>query len=248
MENSEKQSFFQKLWTKIRKSGKEETNVYFISGMCYNCKVFDKLILPKGFKKVYLEWHIPQLEDSLSEYAHKMAEQIDIKHPFALVGFSFGGVIVQEMSKFLFPAKQIIISSFKNEKEIPSVFYIARKTQILRRTPLALYSTDLITKAFNKVVYDLPPDELAKYMTVIDPVYIKWATIQITDWIPDNNPDMQLYHIHGTHDQIFSYYNSDCTHIIEGGDHLMVIKKAGEVSTMLRSILLGKIQDKNKVS
>ena len=33
----------------------EDITVYFISGMCYNCKVFDKLRLPKGYKKAYIE-------------------------------------------------------------------------------------------------------------------------------------------------------------------------------------------------
>ena len=48
----------------------EDITVYFISGMCYNCKVFDKLRLPKGYKKAYIEWFIPSPDESLSEYAH----------------------------------------------------------------------------------------------------------------------------------------------------------------------------------
>jgi len=240
MKTSDNQSFLKKIWSKIIGFKEQEINVYFISGMCYNSKVFDKLLLPLGYKKIYIEWHIPKLEDSLSDYAHKMAEQIDTKQPFVLVGYSFGGVIVQEMSKFLSPVKTILISSFKNEKETPSIFYLARKTHILKKTPLTLYSTEFITNAFNKVVYDLPAAELGEYMTVIDPLYIKWSAIQITNWIPDYKSDCKIYHIHGTDDQIFSYEKIDCTHVIEGGDHLMVVKKADQVSTILRSILLEK--------
>ena len=75
----------------------EDITVYFISGMCYNCKVFDKLRLPKGYKKAYIEWFIPSPDESLSEYAHKMAKTIDTSRPFILIGYSFGAVIMQEM-------------------------------------------------------------------------------------------------------------------------------------------------------
>ena len=60
-----------------------------ISGMCYNCKVFDKLRLPKGYKKAYIEWFIPSPDESLSEYAHKMAKTIDTSRPFETHMFCF---------------------------------------------------------------------------------------------------------------------------------------------------------------
>ena len=102
----------------FRKKEVKEMNVYFISGMCYNCKVFDKLRLPKGYKKVYIEWSIPRSDESLSEYARIMAKVIDTSSPFILIGYSFGAVVMQEMTLFLKPAKCVIISSFKI---IPSV-------------------------------------------------------------------------------------------------------------------------------
>lgn len=105
-----------RLWNNISKLWKKETNVYFISGMCYNCSVFDKLRLPKGYKKQYLEWHIPRPDESLREYAKTMAKYIDTKRPFILVGYSFGAVIMQEMSYFLSPKKSIIIPHSKRKK------------------------------------------------------------------------------------------------------------------------------------
>lgn len=239
MRNTENISLFNKLWNKVRRLWKKDINVYFISGMCYNCKVFDKLVLPEGYRKVYLEWHVPDIDDSLFDYSRKMSENIDTRHPFVLVGYSFGAVIMQEMMKYLSPLESIIISSFKSETEIPTIFRVAKNTQILRRTPLMVYSTEFITKAFNKVIYDLPSSELAVYMTVTDPVYIKWAAIQITEWIPDNVFPV-LYHIHGTDDQIFPYEKIGNSHTIIGGDHLMVVKKADEVSKVIGFILLKK--------
>ena len=85
MKKQSKRSFSQNLWAKLERLLKKEIDVYFISGMCYNCKVFDKLVLPKGYRKLYIEWHVPRLEDSLSDYVHKMAEQINTKRLFILI-------------------------------------------------------------------------------------------------------------------------------------------------------------------
>ncbi|MBK5721261.1 alpha/beta hydrolase [Dysgonomonas sp. Marseille-P4677] len=242
-ENDKKSNpgFFRKLWQSIRgkkNNEKKEINVYFISGMCYNCSVFDKLNLPHGFKKVYIEWHIPREDESLSEYVHTMASAIDTSAPFVLVGYSFGAVIIQEMNRFLSPLKTIIISSFKNENEIPSLFRAAKKTNLVERVPRRVYSsTEFITNAFNRLVYNMSTEELADLMVYTDPVYIKWAIKQITEWIPGGNIK-HLYHIHGTVDQIFPYENIRNAFSVEGGDHLMVIKKANVVSSILDGILL----------
>lgn len=241
MREANEQSFLTKLWGKISDFWKKEIDVYFVSGMCYNCKVFDGLTLPKGYQRHYLEWRIPDPNDSFHDYILKMAENINTKRPFVLIGYSLGGVAVQEMLKFLCPVKSIIISSFKSAEEAPTIFYVARKTQVLRRTPLSVYSTDFVTKAFNKVIYDLPALELADYMTIVDPVYIKWAAIQITEWLPENSITYKnMYHIHGTEDQIFPYHKIENAYPIEGGDHLMLVKKTDEMSHLLNSILLKK--------
>lgn len=235
------------LWARLatlvnwfRKKEIKDIKVYFISGMCYNCKVFDKLRLPKGYRKVYIEWYTPRPDELLSEYARTMAKAIDTSCPFILIGYSFGAVIMQEMSLFLKPEKCIIISSFKSKKEIPLLFQAVRKVNLMEYMPKRFFSsTDFITNAFNHLVYNASNSDLAEYMTVTDPVYIKWAVEQITDWIPDNKNE-HLYHIHGTADQIFPYDRIENVFPVEGGDHLMVVKKADVVSSILDIILLKK--------
>lgn len=234
----QKMNPIKKLWGGIKKIWKPDINVYFISGMCYNCSVFDGLKLPQGFRKVYIEWHVPRPEESLGEYAHEMAKEIDTSRPFVLVGYSFGAVIIQEMNSFLNPMKTIIISSFKSEQEIPTLFRAVRMTNLTEKIPKRLYSsTDFVTNAFNRFVYNIPTNELSHIMTYTDPVYIKWAVKQITEWIPENKYK-HLYHIHGTLDQVFPYELIRDAFPVENGDHLMVMKKADIVSSILSGILL----------
>ena len=239
-EDKQSPNIIKRIWKSLKKTWEKETNVYFISGMCYNCSVFDNLKLPKGFTKKYIEWHIPQPDESLEEYTHEMAALIDISRPFVLVGYSFGAVITQEMNRFLNPLKSIIISSFKQEEEIPTLFKAVRMANIVERVPMRIYSsTEFVTNAFNRFVYNMPTSELSQVMTYTDPTYIKWAAKQITNWIP-NGKQKHLYHIHGTADQIFPYELIKNAFPVEDGDHLMVLKKADVVSSILSGILLMK--------
>lgn len=220
--------------------GKRETNVYFISGMCYNCSVFDRLALPKGFKRNYIEWLIPTKDETLRSYAKRMARCINTRKPFILVGYSFGAVIMQEMVRFLYPEKCIIISSFKNKDEIPALFSMVRHTKLTERMPKKLFEqTQFITNAFNRLVYNTGSDELSEYLTVTDPAYVQWAVEQITNWVPKYRTP-NLYHIHGTEDQVFPFKHIKDVMPVEGGDHLMLVKKADTVSALLDSILLMK--------
>lgn len=232
-------NIFSRIWKNIFGTKQEkEINVYFISGMCYNCTVFDQLNLPKTFNKKYIEWIIPQTGESLKDYTRRMASDIDTSVPFVLVGYSFGGIIVQEMNEFLHPLKTILISSFKKEEETPAMFRAVRRANLWERIPERLYnSTEFITDVFNRFIYNVPNSELANYMTVVNPVYVKWAVTQITEWRPTHIVP-RLYHIHGTLDQIFPFELIHNAFPIEGGDHLMVFKKAEVISLIMGSILL----------
>lgn len=212
--------------------------VYFLSGMCVNCKVFDKIELPDGYEKRYIDWHIPRDDESLEEYTKTMAMNINTAEPFILIGYSLGGIIMQEMNHFLKPEKNILISSIKSMNEIPSLFRFAKKTHFTSIAPKALFATNkTISNLFTQLVYDMPIDLIEQCVTYTSSTYMKWATHHITTW----NPTLvceNLYHIHGTKDQIFPSKKIKDAFFIEGGDHLIVMKESDKVNNLLRNILL----------
>ena len=212
--------------------------VYFLPGMCVNCKVFDKIELPAGYEKQYIEWHIPKSNETLAEYVQEMAKSIDRNKPFILVGYSLGGVIMQEMNKFLKPEKNILISSMKNADEIPPLFRVAKKTHITQHLPIQLYFVNkTLLNLFTHLVFDMPVEDVEQCVTYTAPEYMKWASYQITHWKPTIKIK-NLYHIHGTNDQIFPYKQMQNVYTIEDGDHLMIMKKPEEVNRILREIIL----------
>lgn len=206
--------------------------------MCVNCKVFNKIELPQNCTKHYIEWMEPKETDSLNEYVKRMACSIDTNRPFILVGYSFGGIIIQEMNKFLTPDKNIIISSIKSQFEIPNIFKLAKSTHILKNIPTKLYRVnENISNLFARTLYKMTDEEVAEYVSYISPIYMKWSTYQITNWHPTYEIK-NLFHIHGTKDQIFSSDKIKDAYIIEGGDHLMILRKPEDVNGILSDIIL----------
>lgn len=219
---------------------KRSKKVYFVSGMCNPCSVFDNIILPEGYEKVYIEWLIPKEEELLEAYTIRMSEKIDKSEPFILIGYSFGGIIVQLMNAFLDPTKTIIISSMKSEKEIPQLFKFAKASHFFEYVPKSVYgSTNFVTDIFTRYLYELPTEEVRQLMTITDPVYVRWSIEQITHWTPKIKCE-NLYHIHGTKDQIFPFRQIDNVYGVINGDHLMVIHRAEEISALIDHIILEK--------
>jgi surfactin synthase thioesterase subunit len=210
--------------------------VYFVSGICVNCKVFDQILLPEGFEKVYIEWILPK-DETFEEYVRKMAETIDVREPFILIGYSMGGTIVQEMNTFLHPKKTIIISSIKMLDEIPPLFRVVKKTRLNNRLPQRLYKINKkVSDLFAHWFFDMDDQEIADYVAYTSPEYMKWATYQITEWEPKCQC-ANLYHIHGAKDQIFPYSLIQNAISVEDGDHIMIIRKAEEVTRIINRIL-----------
>lgn len=79
--------------------------LYCISGLGANQKAFKFLKFPDGIEPVFIEWLIPERGETLVHYTQRMAKNIDTSEDFALLGLSFGGIIVQEMNRFLSPKK-----------------------------------------------------------------------------------------------------------------------------------------------
>ena len=100
--------------------------VYFMPGLAASSSIFERISLPEEqFEIVLLEWEIPLDNETLSEYDKRIADKIVHKNP-VLIGVSFGGILVQEMAKFIEVRKIIIISSVKSNLEFPRRMKIAK--------------------------------------------------------------------------------------------------------------------------
>lgn len=194
--------------------------------MAANPSIFERINLPVDqFKINWLSWKIPQKNESLSAYAKRMVEGIDKNEPIVLIGVSFGGVLVQEMSRFVRVKRLIIISSVKTRHEIPKRMKIARDTGVYKVLPTGLL--DYITHIEKLPVGDLIRKRLKlyqQYLSINDKEYLDWAIKEMLCWEQDI-PLLDIIHIHGDEDAVFPIKNiSECISI-KGGTHIMVLNK-----------------------
>lgn len=213
--------------------------VYFMPGMAASPKIFENIKLPEDrFEMFFLEWCLPGENESIADYAKRIAENIKHDNP-VLIGVSFGGVLVQEIARIIKARKVIIISSVKCNTEFPRRMRFAKMTRAYRVFPTSLMQrvdwlakiavgNNMITRRLN--LYE-------KFLSVRDKKYLDWAFKTIILW-DRNEPDDNVVHIHGDADEVFPPKYVTNYIPVKGGTHIMILNKAKWLNENLPRIIL----------
>lgn len=207
-------------------------------GMAANPSIFENIKLPpEQFETHLLEWFVPDRGMDLASYAKKMCAKIRHQAP-VLIGVSFGGVLAQEMSKYIPLGKLIIVSSVKHKNELPKRLIFAKYTKIHKLLPTGLINNvELLAKyAFGETV----TKRLAlyeQYLSIRDKYYIDWAIDQMVHWDQTTYPK-GLIHIHGEKDAVFPIQNIKNAIAVENGTHTMIIHRYKWFNERLPTIIL----------
>lgn len=213
-------------------------HVYLMPGMAANPSIFEHISLPKSqFEIHWLEWVIPLKKETLRDYAKRMALNV-VHENSVLIGVSFGGILVQEMSAFLNLKKLIIISSVKSKYELPRRMKLAKLTKAYRLTPTHLAkNVDTLAKYSLGKSVTKRVALYKKYLSVNDKRYLDWAIKQVVCW-ERATPDPEVIHIHGDGDGVFPIKNIDNCISIKGGTHVMIINKYKWFNAQLPKLIL----------
>ncbi|WP_291102957.1 MULTISPECIES: alpha/beta fold hydrolase [unclassified Flavobacterium] len=213
--------------------------VYFMPGLAASSSIFERIVLPEDvFEMVLLEWEIPLDNETLQEYAKRTTQKITHPNP-VLIGVSFGGILVQEMAKFIDARKVIIISSVKSNLEFPRRMKVAKTTKAYKLIPMNLLSNieSLAQFSFSAKI-DQRLKLYEKFLSVRDKRYLDWAVEQVILWertVVDEN----VIHIHGDADDVFPIkYIRNCI-VVKGGTHIMILNKFKWLNENLPKIILG---------
>ena len=221
--------------------------VYFMPGLAASVAIFERIKLPESeFEMFFLEWEIPLEKESLQDYAKRMTEKIKHENP-VLIGVSFGGILVQEMSHYIAVYKIIIISSVKSNLEFPKRMMIAKSTKAYRLIPISLVQNieSLAKFSFGKKVNERLK-LYKKFLSVRDKRYLDWAIEQVILW-ERKVVDAEVVHIHGDADDVFPIkYIKDCI-VVTGGTHVMILNKYRWLNANLPQIILASKADSKKV-
>jgi len=216
----------------------EKIPVYFMPGLAASPAIFERIALsPDIFDMHFLEWEIPFENELLSDYAKRISEKIVHKNP-VLIGVSFGGILVQEISKFVHPKKVIIISSVRSNAEFPRRMKVAKATKAYKLFPANLADKiDTLAKFSlgEKINQRLKLYE--KFLSVRDNRYLSWAIQNVILW-ERSEIDENVIHIHGSADEVFPMkYIKNCI-VVKDGTHIMILNKFKWLNENLPKIIL----------
>lgn len=224
----------------------KKISVYCMPGLAASSLIFERIILSESlFEMHLLDWELPIGDESLPNYAKRMAQKITEPNP-VLIGVSFGGILVQEMAAFLNPLKVIIISSVKTNLEFPRRMKIAKTTKAYKLIPTSIFSNmeKLSAFSFGKLIaqrFKL----YERYLSVREVYYLDWAIESILLW-DRTQADPNVIHIHGDADEVFPMqYIKDCI-VLKGGTHVMILSKYKWLNENLPAIILGEFLDSEK--
>jgi len=206
--------------------GNNKQHIYLMPGLGANSLIFEYLQFPKDKYCVHLlDWFMPIKNESLNDYCIRLSNEI--KHEnIILIGVSFGGVIVQELSRLMSIKKLIIISSIKNKKELPKNFRLIRATNIHKIFPMSTFNNFFKFLKYSKIDKIYKRINLAdRYLTVRDKDYLKWSINCLLNWDQETTLD-NIIHIHGNSDHIFPIKYIKDSIVIENGRHEMIITRA----------------------
>ncbi len=213
----------------------KKIKLYVISGLGADFKVLEKLKFPQNLEVVFLDWLIPNRNEEFSDYVKRMADRIDDSEPFCLLGYSFGGIMVQEIDKIK-PAKKIVIlGSIKSDREKSRFIRMGEITRVPKYLPENIFTEkSTLAYTFIRKLFDPKNPKLMEYFNVRDPYYLKWCIEKITNWKFQENP--KVIQILADRDIVFPIKNSKPDYIIENATHLFPATKHREVSDILSKI------------
>lgn len=223
------------------------THVYLMPGMATDSAIFENILfLEESIKLHSLEWETPEINESLESYAKRMIRHVQHEN-IALIGVSFGGVIVQEMAKFLDLKRLIIISSVKCSDELPPHMKFASKTGLFKMIPTSLAA---YVDYFEKIAVGDFLKKRAKlykqYISITDKNYLDWAIKNMVNWKCEK-PDEKVIHIHGDKDEVFPIKNIVNAIVVKGGTHIMIINRYRWFNENLPELILsGKMKKKEE--
>lgn len=215
-------------------------------GLAASITIFERIRLSESeYEMFFLDWEIPLENETLSDYAKRMTQKIKHENP-VLIGVSFGGILVQEMARFIKAQKLIIISSVKSNLEFPKRMIIAKNTKAYKLIPVGLVQNieSLAKFTFGKKV-DQRLKLYEKYLSMRDKYYLDWSIEKIILW-DRKEVDPNVIHIHGDEDDVFPIKYIKDSIVVKGGTHIMILNKYKWLNENLPLIITNHFtQDKN---
>lgn len=208
--------------------------LYLLTGMTPDDRIFKRLapLLPNS---TIIHWLEPESDESLSEYAQRLAATIPDSDCF-VAGVSFGGIVAVELSRVIRPRGCFLISSIRSPRELPPWFRICRVLSGLK-PQYTLNAAGCAAAVVPRRIRTHSTTRAAKLAGTAGRWH-RWATSAVLRWKPaETAPGYPVCHIHGDRDTTFPVRYTDPDVVIKNGGHVLPLTHAGDVAKAIRSVM-----------
>ncbi|WP_338792854.1 hypothetical protein [Bernardetia sp. MNP-M8] len=207
--------------------------IYLFSGLGADSSVFSNLSFLKNKKYKFIEWETPQT---------------DTTKKVILIGVSFGGMLVSELSKHIQTEKVILISSASTPKEIPflyrlfgilKLYFFIPSFLLNRPNKLLSFAFGTTNKRYRKEerqLYQIIRNSNPKFAKSFIKMILKWQHKEKSNRVITNS----IFRIHGTNDLVIPFSTKRLNKndfLIENGGHFMILTHSNEINILIKEII-----------
>lgn len=209
----------------------EQKTIYLFSGLGADSSLFRNLELP-GYHKVYINWVPSSPDETITEYAARIKDQITVENPY-IIGVSFGGIVAVEVSKLVNTKKMVLISSARTKDELSKFQFFFMRLGLYRLVPrFLLKRMNFLTYSYFGARTKMDKDALKELLQGTDIYFFRWALKSISHW-ENKQPPEHTIQVHGTADRVIASRLVHPDYRIKGGGHLMVFNRADTISKII---------------
>ena len=209
--------------------------LYCLPGLGADHRVFQFLNISEA-EIIPLHWLKPQKQESLKQYAVRMASQIDDEE-FYLLGLSFGGIVAREMCFARKPIKLLLVSSPDSRKSFPRFIQLSISLRLeVFASFRPFYSLNWITKWMFGPKSKESQKLLHQILKDTDPSFARWSLKTIRNW-KAASPDVPTSRIIGERDRLVDFSETE-SQIVRDASHFMIVDEAETLSSWISKQLL----------
>ena len=211
-------------------------NLYTIPGMGTDHRIFEQLELNlEEVNVIPIRWEEYSTCEGLSQYAQKLAHQVDTTQSHLLLGVSMGGMLAMEISQVTHPVGVVLISSAKSISEIPLKYKVGRYIPIYRVLGEQMLGRIADRERTFKDVKSNADKALYQIMlNACGAEFLKWQMEAICNWrFAESATSTPVYHIHGAMDKILPISKVECNTYLPDGTHKMIVNKREELASLI---------------
>jgi len=212
--------------------------VIFLPGLGADHRLFNTLINKIPGENYSYPPHDEQHD--LSQYAQRCIEFWNLKPPFIIIGFSFGGIVGKEILKKFDSneAELLMLSSCRSYKSIDSNFKLVSKClyfipDFLLRLFLVVLGP-IFTKRSDKFLNNNDYKLLKEMAKDVNLSFFRWSVKQCRNWKETQHNDLSTFQIHGEFDSVIPIKPGEADYTIPGGHHLICYTHTDEIKNQFQ--------------